>query len=189
MGYQEGYLMTRNDSDFEKIKERIQNLGEDFYEWIFTKPVCVIEFTKNHGDIKKGQKAFYFVGDRGYFAQKSVFGLDHDTDKYREFIQSLEDKCGIIATEEVNPKGIWEDSTPEGYEYCVIKHEFVFDKSKVKEELFEKEKEYHESESELLTGYGICLNSDQQQNDRANEHLQQRYLRPVTTYVGTSSSL
>ena len=51
MGYQEGYLMTRTDSDFEKIKERIQNLGEDFYEWILTKPVCVIEFTKNHGDI------------------------------------------------------------------------------------------------------------------------------------------
>ncbi len=110
---------------------------------------------------QESQKAFYFVGDRGYFALKSVFGLDHDTDKYREFIQNLEDKCGLIATEEVNPKGIWEDSTPEGYEYCVIKHEFVFDKSKVKEELFEKEKEYHESESELLTRYGICLNPDQ----------------------------
>ena len=128
MGYQESYLTASTEKRFNKILNRVKELGYDFYNEYGTYPVDIITFNKGNAWFKKGQKAIYFVGERylqnGHGAYRILrYGLEDDfTDEmwekdpnteYKLLKELIEcDKYHAIKyfTESINPEGIWEDA-------------------------------------------------------------------------------
>lgn len=99
MGYQESYVKTRENKDFDKLVKHIKNLGEDYYNNIFCDPVEIITLNKEiKGNLDmmcqpeteyqfdKGEKFVYFSGER--HAQRNVNTLvggkklDYDVEMY-----------------------------------------------------------------------------------------------------------
>ncbi len=126
MGYQESYLTASTEKRFNKILNRIRELGHDYYKSYGTIPVEIITFNKGNEFFKKGQKAVYFVGER--FLQREVRHLlryghpddfademwDTDPDieykLWKEFDECDKYHAQIIFTEYVDAEGIWEDA-------------------------------------------------------------------------------
>ena len=131
MGYQESYLTIRYDKRFtkqrfEKLVNRVKELGYEYYNKYGTYPVEIITFNKANCWFKKGQKAIYFVGDR--FLQRDVTHIlryGNPDDYPDEMFKTNEDlelilwdefkKCDeyyaqIIFTEYVDAEGVWEDA-------------------------------------------------------------------------------
>lgn len=139
MGYQESYLTASTEKRFNKIVNRIKEVGHDYYNSYGTYPVEIITFNKGNEWFKKGQKAIYFTGER--FLQREVGNLLRygnpddfpdemlDEDPYIEYKLWKEfEKCDkyhaeIIFTEYVDPEGIWEDA---GKPLYVTHEEFVW---------------------------------------------------------------
>lgn len=65
MGYQESYLTTTNQNDFNVLIDYVKNLGKEYFEERDVKFVVVITLKK---DIifPKGTQFIYLVGDRYY---------------------------------------------------------------------------------------------------------------------------
>lgn len=115
MGYQESYVTTKKQVDFDKLVECIKSKGEQYYNDIFTYPVEIITFKKNHCDFKKGDKAVYIVGERYY--QSHFFDITVD---------NVPVNCRIYFTEDINPVGIWKDATSDS-KFIVEHQPFIFD--------------------------------------------------------------
>lgn len=119
MGYQESYVTASTEKRFNKILDRIQTLGKDFYSSYGTYPVEIITFDKSHYPFKKGQRAIYFVGER-YLQNEIGCRLLGYTDEFFENMDDYEmfkhldefDKYHLekYYTEEVDPEGVWEDA-------------------------------------------------------------------------------
>lgn len=111
MGYQETYIKPVNQNDFNKLKECIEKLRNELNgAGVF--PVEEIIFNANRKPFKKGDKAIYLVGERYY-----------QTHIKQEFDVNVAD-FDVIFTEEVNPKGIWQDSTPN--DKYIVTHQPLF---------------------------------------------------------------
>lgn len=115
MRYQESYVTTKKQKDFNQLVECIKSKGKQYYDDIFTCPVEIITFNKNHCGFKKGDKAVYIVGERYY---QSHF--------FDETVDNIPVDCKIRFTEEVNPVGIWQDATPDS-KFIVEHRLFIFD--------------------------------------------------------------
>lgn len=133
MGYQESYLTTKKQKDFEGLVNYIKSIGNDFYERYCANPVEIITFTDNssmHKKLKKGYNAIYFTGERYPQSNKArILGYMADDDDYNSEEQKLKmwewlDKIEIIFTEEVNPNAIWGEN---GVYRTAIHDEFKFD--------------------------------------------------------------
>ena len=151
MGYQESYLKPKNKKDFDKLLNRIKENGKQFYKDNGCFPVEVLTFTKNHYPFKKNDKCIYLVGERypqehydfmilrqGFFDLIEEWEDDLDPNdeqdmwKFEEYKERVkyqigskdEIECNIYFTEEVRPKGIWEDS---GEVTDVIREKIEFD--------------------------------------------------------------
>lgn len=134
MGYQESYVTSNNKEHFEKLLKKIQSMGKDYYDEYGTWPVEIITFLKEHTNFRKGQQAIYFVGER--YLQNELGGRligyvdevfeDLSEDEIDDLIEE-EMSYNIIKhyTEDVNPKGIWEDA---GAPLFTVHEEFKFDK-------------------------------------------------------------
>jgi hypothetical protein len=126
MGYQESYLTASTEKRFNKILNRIRELGYDYYESYGTIPVEIITFNKGNEWFKKGQKAIYFVGER-YLQREPLLILRYATDDdfcdmdidndydacikwKKEFEEGEKYHAEIILTEYVDAEGIWEDA-------------------------------------------------------------------------------
>ena len=126
MGYQECYLTASTQKRFDKIVNRIREVGKDYYESYGTYPVEIITFNKGNAWFNKGQKAIYFVGER--YLQRDVYLLlrygtdddfpdemwENDPDTEYKLWKEL-DECDKyhaerLFTEDVEPEGIWEDA-------------------------------------------------------------------------------
>lgn len=126
MGYQESYLTASTEKRFNKIVNRVREIGKNYYDEYGTYPVEIITFHKKNEWFNKGQKAIYFVGER--YLQKDLsrllrYGNEDDfpnemwaDDPYTEYKLWKElEKCDkyhaqIIFTEYVDAEGIWEDA-------------------------------------------------------------------------------
>ena len=134
MGYQESYVTSNNKEHFEKLLKKIQSMGKDYYDEYGTWPVEIITFLKEHTNFRKGQQAIYFVGER--YLQNELGGRligyvdevfeDLSEDEIDDLIEE-EMSYNIIKhyTEDVNPKGIWEDA---GAPLFTVHEKFEFDK-------------------------------------------------------------
>lgn len=109
MGYQESYVTTKEEKDFDGLCEYIKSVGRDFYESYGAKPVEIIT-------MQNGKKYLYFVGDRFLQRNKArILGFMSDDDNYNSEERKLKmwdwlDKISVTFTEDMNPKGIWEDA-------------------------------------------------------------------------------
>ena len=120
MGYQESYVTTKKQKDFEGLVKYIQSVGKTYYEGYWCNPVEVITFTDNkssHPKLKKGYKAIYFTGERYPQSNKArILGYMSDDENYNNKQRKLDmwdwlDKIEVIFTEDVEPSYIWgEDS-------------------------------------------------------------------------------
>lgn len=119
MGYQESYVTASTEKRFNKIVNRVRELGRDFYDSHGTYPVEIITFDKSHYPFKKGQKAIYFVGERylqNYFGERLLGYTDEFFDGMDDFeIDKYLDEADKYHlekyyTEEVDPVGIWADT-------------------------------------------------------------------------------
>jgi hypothetical protein len=109
MGYQESYVTTSNKKDFAGLCEYIKSVGKDVYDTYGTIPVEIIT-------LDNGKQYLYFVGERylqsnkarilGYVSDDANFNSEERKLKMWEWLE----KINIIFTEEMNPKGIWEDA-------------------------------------------------------------------------------
>jgi len=126
MGYQETYLRVKNAKFFDAIVSAINSTGEEYYDDRGFSPVVIFTFIKDHKPFKKGEKAIYFVGDRGcQRCPGDLIGSEYPTLRSDDTVNLLpdDDICEAIFTEEVNSKGIFEDS---GKVTDVIVEEFKF---------------------------------------------------------------
>lgn len=117
MGYQESYMIKKFDVDFEEIVSNIKSLGEQYYNDIGAYPACILTFKKKHDIFKKGDKVIYFVGER--------YPQDHYYEANEGIASGFSDKCDIVFTEYVDPRGIWPDATPDN-KFCVKIEDFKF---------------------------------------------------------------
>lgn len=115
MGYQESYITTKKQTDFDMLVKCVKSKGKQYYDDIYIMPVEIITFNKNHCNFKRGDKAIYVVGERYY--------QSHFFDKTVEGVSVV---CNIYFTEDVDPVGVWKDATPN--EDLIVEHRpFIFD--------------------------------------------------------------
>lgn len=109
MGYQESYVTTKNKKDFDGLCDYIKSVGKDFYESYGSLPVEIIT-------LKNGKKYLYFVGERYLQSNKArLLGYVSDDNNFNSEERKLKmwnwlDKISVTFTEDMNPKGIWEDA-------------------------------------------------------------------------------
>ena len=126
MGYQESYLTASTEKRFQKIVNRIKEVGYDYYDLYGTYPVEIITFNRNHNWFNKGQKAVYFIGER--YLQDQIYrllgsaNLDNITvemcednpyleyDIWKELGKYDKYHAKVFFTEQVLPEGIWKDA-------------------------------------------------------------------------------
>ena len=132
MGYQESYVTTKKQKDFEGLVKYIQSVGEAYYEGYWCNPVEIITFTDNkslHPKLKKGYKAIYFTGERYPQSNKArILGYMSDDENYNSDKQKLAmwewlDKINVIFTEDVEPSYIWGEN---GVEKTAVHEKFEF---------------------------------------------------------------
>lgn len=133
MGYQESYLTTKKQKDFNGLVNYIKSIGDDFYSSYGASPVSIITFKDNtsmHPKLKKGYKAIYFTGERYPQSNKArILGYMSDDEDYNSEERKLKmwdwlSKVEVIFTEEVNPDCIWGEN---GVEKTAVHEEFNFD--------------------------------------------------------------
>ena len=121
MKYQETYITADNNADFDRIVNRMQEVGENFYRVFRAGPSEILTFTKDHAPFRAGQKAIYIKGDRYLQAQASRlirYMLDEDHDLlslggikkfFDEAMEFYEYNMQVVSAELVDPVGIWPD--------------------------------------------------------------------------------
>lgn len=122
MGYQESYVTTKNEADFDRLCEYIKSVGSDVYDTYSARPVEIIT-------MENGRKYLYFVGER--FMQRNtarILGYVADDENYNSEDRKVKmwewlDKIIVIFTEEISPIGIWEDA---GQPVTAKHEEFIF---------------------------------------------------------------
>jgi len=133
MGYQETYVITKKQKDFEGLVKYIQSVGVDYYSSYGAMPVQIIKFTDNtsmHQKLKKGYKAIYFTGERFIQNNKArILGFMSDDEDYNSEQRKLSmwewlEKINVVFTEEVNSDFIWGEN---GADMTAIHEEFKFD--------------------------------------------------------------
>ena len=122
MGYQESYVTTKKEKDFDKLCDYIKSVGSDVYDTYSARPVEIIT-------MENGKKYLYFVGERfiqnnkarilGYVSDDNDFNSEDRKKKMWEWL----DKILVIFTEEMSPIGIWEDA---GQPVTAKHEEFIF---------------------------------------------------------------
>lgn len=126
MGYQESYVTTSSKKRFQKIVDRIREVGKEHYHSYGVYPVEIITFHKSNDFFKKGQKAVYFVGERwiqrtpsnvlklGFDNDFRDIDLGEDIKAQAKFIMEMNElekyHVQIIFTEYVDAEGIWKDA-------------------------------------------------------------------------------
>lgn len=111
MGYQETYIYPKNQNEFDKFLSVFKKYEEECWgAGVF--PVCIVTFKQDHEMFNKGDKAVYCKGERYY-----------QTRLEDEIILEFKDKINVVFTEDVDPVGIWLDSTPDE-NYIVIHSPF-----------------------------------------------------------------
>lgn len=122
MGYQESYVTTKNQTDFDKLCEYIKSVGNNVYDAYSAKPVEIIT-------MENGKKYLYFVGERFMQSNKArILGYVADDENYNSEDRKVKmwewlDKIDVIFTEEISPIGIWEDA---GQPVTAKHEEFIF---------------------------------------------------------------
>lgn len=122
MGYQESYVTTKNQTDFDKLCEYIKSVGNNVYDVYSAKPVEIIT-------MENGKKYLYFVGERFMQSNKArILGYVADDENYNSEDRKVKmwewlDKIDVIFTEEISPIGIWEDA---GQPVTAKHEEFIF---------------------------------------------------------------
>lgn len=122
MGYQESYVTTKNEKDFDKLCDYIKSVGSGVYDTYCAKPVEIIT-------MENGKKYLYFVGERFMQRNKArILGYVADDENYnsedrKEKMWKWLDKILVIFTEEISPIGIWEDA---GQPVTAKHEEFIF---------------------------------------------------------------
>lgn len=122
MGYQESYVTTKNEKDFDKLCDYIKSVGSGVYDTYSAKPVEIIT-------MENGKKYLYFVGERFMQRNKArILGYVADDENYnsedrKEKMWKWLDKILVIFTEEISPIGIWEDA---GQPVTAKHEEFIF---------------------------------------------------------------
>lgn len=122
MGYQESYVTTKSEKDFDKLCEYIKSVGNKVYDAYSARPVEIIT-------MKNGKKYLYFVGERFIQSNKArILGYVADDENYNSEDRKVKmwewlDKIVVIFTEEISPIGIWEDA---GQPVTAKHEEFIF---------------------------------------------------------------
>lgn len=126
MGYQESYVTTKNQTDFDKLCEYIKSVGNKVYDTYSAKPVEIIT-------MEDGKKYLYFVGERFMQSNKArILGYVADDENYNSEDRKVKmwewlDKIEVIFTEEISPIGIWEDA---GQPVTAKHEEFIFEEER-----------------------------------------------------------